>query len=76
MRLRRYLLVILTATLGAWVVLLPAVADSETSPAIEAVNGTGVYAEQTHRWSPSQATVSAGGVVTISNPTAVEHGVK
>ena len=75
-RLRRYLLVILTATLGAWVVLLPAVAGSETSPAIEAVNGTGVYAEQTHRWSPSQATVSAGGVVTISNPTAVEHGVK
>jgi len=75
-RLRRYLLVILTATLGAWVVLLPAVAGSETSPAIEAVNGTGIYAEQTHRWSPSQATVPAGGAVTISNPTAVEHGVE
>jgi plastocyanin len=78
-RLRRYLLVVLTAALGAWVVLLPALAGSETSPAIEAVNstnGTGIYAEQTHRWSPSQATVSAGGVVTISNPTAVEHGVE
>jgi plastocyanin len=74
--LRRYLLVVLTATLGAWVVLLPAVAGSETAPAIEAVNSTGIYAEQTHRWSPSQATVSAGGVVTISNPTAVEHGVE
>jgi len=73
-RLRRYLLVILTATLAAWVVLLPTVAGSETSPAIEAVNGTGIYSE--HRWSPSQATVSAGGVVTISNPTAVEHGVE
>jgi plastocyanin len=75
-RLRRYLLVVLTATLGAWVVLLPAVAGSETSPAIEAVNSTGIYAEQTHRWSPAQATVSAGGVVTISNPTAAEHGVE
>jgi plastocyanin len=78
-RLRRYLLVILIATLGAWVVLLPAVAGSETSPAIEAVNvmsGTGIYAEQTHSWSPSQATVAAGGVVTISNHTAVAHGVE
>jgi plastocyanin len=66
----------LAATLGAWVVLLPAVAGSETSPSIEAVNGTGFYAEQIHSWSPSQATVPAGGVVAISNPTAVAHGVE
>jgi plastocyanin len=73
-RLSRYVLVILTAALGAWTVLLPGVAGSETSPAIEAVNGVGIYSE--HRWSPAQATVAAGGVVTISNPTAVPHGVE
>ena len=57
-------------------VVLPAMA-AETSPMIEAINkpGGGFYGEETHAWSPSTATVSAGGVVTLSNHTAIEHGV-
>ncbi len=71
---RRY--VPLAAVLGAAVAVLPAVASSETSPTIDAVNeGGGVYGEH-HRWSPSQATVTAGGVVALRNSTAVEHGVE
>ncbi len=57
-------------------VVLPAMA-AETSQMIEAINkpGGGFYGEETHAWSPSTATVSAGGVVTLSNHTAIEHGV-
>lgn len=74
--LRRRLAVPLVAILGAGVVVLPQVAGSETVPPIEAFNsGGGVYGE-THAWKPAQATVSAGGVVMISNPTAVPHGVR
>jgi plastocyanin len=67
----------LAALLGAAVAVLPAVAASETSPVIEAVNkpGGGLYGEETHAWSPTTATVSAGGAVTLSNHTAIEHGV-
>jgi plastocyanin len=75
-RPHRRLLILPAAVLGAAVVVLPAVAGSETAPTIEAVNSTGYYSEQIHRWSPPQATVAAGGVVTLSNNTAVEHGVK
>ncbi len=44
---------------------------------MEAVNvpGNG-YAEETHHWSPAQATVMAGGVVTFSNPGTIPHGVE
>jgi plastocyanin len=75
--LRRGLVMALLAMLGVAVVVLPTVAGSEVSPTIKAVNtpGSGYYGES-HAWSPSQATVSAGGVVTLSNPTAVEHGVQ
>jgi plastocyanin len=74
--LRRRLLLLVTALLGAAVVVLPAVAGSETSPTIVAVNTLGLYEEQHHSWSPATATVSTGGVVTLSNPTEVKHGVR
>lgn len=65
----------LAALLGAAVVVLPAVAGSETSPTIKAENyGGGIYGE-THAWSPAQATIAPGGAVMLSNPTAVSHGV-
>jgi len=56
--------------------MLPAIASSETGPTIEAVNSAGYYGEQRHSWLPSTATVGAGGVVTLSNPTTVNHGVR
>jgi plastocyanin len=70
-------LVLVLCTLAAVLVVLPAVASSETGAAIEAVNkpGGGLYGEETHAWSPTTATVSAGGTVTLSNRTAIEHGV-
>lgn len=65
------------ALLGLAVVVLPAVAASETGATIEAVNkpGGGLYGEETHAWSPTAATVGTGGSVTLSNHTAIEHGV-
>jgi plastocyanin len=76
--MRRGLGFLLTAALGAAVVVLPAVAASETGQTIEATNkpGGGIYKEETHEWSPSTVTVSVGGVVPFSNPTAVNHGVE
>ncbi|HEV3318541.1 MAG TPA: hypothetical protein VG053_02270, partial [Solirubrobacteraceae bacterium] len=76
MRMRRRRLPA-AALLGLAVAVLPAVAASETSPAIEAVNkpGGGRYGEETHAWSPTAVTVSTGGTVTLSNRTAIEHGV-
>ena len=63
------------AVLGAAAAALPAIAGSETVPAIEAVNvGGGVYGEE-HHWSPPQVAVPAGGAVALSNPTEVRHGV-
>jgi plastocyanin len=53
----------------------PAVAGSEPTPAIEAVNENGYYGEH-HYWRPSTATVTAGGAVNLSNPTVVNHGVE
>jgi plastocyanin len=74
-RLRKRVLFGVIGALAAATVILPAVAGSETSPSatIEAVNG--IYYEE-HHWSPSQVTVSAGGVVTISNLSMVKHGVE
>jgi len=57
------------AVLAGAVVALPAMAGSET---ITAVN-EGIYG---HHWSPGTLTVSEGGVVTLSNPTEVDHGVE
>jgi plastocyanin len=71
---RRY--VPLIAVLGAAAAVLPAIASSETSPTVEAVNVGSGYAGETHHWSPPQTTVMAGGVVTFSNPGTVPHGVE
>jgi plastocyanin len=65
--------------LAAALIVLPAVAGSETGPTIEAENkpGSGVYAEEHHAWAPSQVAVGEGGVVTLKNPGAtVPHGVE
>ena len=65
------------ATLAAALIVLPAVAGSETSPTIEAVNGGGAYGYETHAWSPPSVTVGEGGVVTLKNPSStVPHGVE
>jgi plastocyanin len=66
---KRY--VALAGLLGVAAAVLPAIASSET-PAIEAVNA-GLYS---HYWSPSQASVAAGGVVTLRNQSATAHGVE
>jgi plastocyanin len=66
------------ALLAASAAVVPAVAASETSPTIEAVNkkGSGAYAEERHAWSPPQVSVAAGGAVKIANPSEVPHGVR
>jgi plastocyanin len=69
---RRY--VPLVVLLGAATAILPAIASSETSPTVEAVNGSGPYGEP-HSWSPTQATVLAGGTVTFVNSSATLHGI-
>jgi plastocyanin len=73
--MRKGMLVAALAALGGSAVILPAVAGSEASPTVMAVNSTGIYAEQIHSWSPSRVTVAEGGSVTFSNPTTVPHGV-
>ncbi len=72
--MRKDMLVIVAAVLGVLAVILPAVAGSETSPTITAVNGPGM--PPSHSWSPPQATVGEGGSVAFNNPTAVPHGVE
>lgn len=75
MRLRRRYVPLVTV-LGVATAVLPAIASSEMSPTVEAVNeGSAPYPEH-HRWSPSQTIVMAGGVVTFSNPGTVPHGVE
>ena len=76
MRIGRLALFALAACLGAAVVLLPAVAGSETGPTVQAVNEAGGIYGETHRWSPMTATVNGGGTVTVMNNTTVEHGVE
>jgi plastocyanin len=71
MRLRRRYLPVV-GLLGFAVAVLPAFASSETSPTVEAVN-VGLYS---HYWSPSHVSVTAGGLVTLRNPTTVAHGVE
>jgi plastocyanin len=76
MSIRRRLGFLLAAALGAAVVVLPAIAASETAPTtVTAVNTEGIYKEQHHYWSPSAATVSVGGAVAFKNPyPEVAHG--
>jgi plastocyanin len=60
--------------LGTFVAVLPAMASSETVPSVEAV-AHGVYAEG-YAWSPTQATISAGGSVMFSTgSTSAPHGI-
>ncbi len=67
----------LAAALGVAVAVLPTVASSETTPAINAVNEPGgLYSEEHHRWSPPQTTIAAGGAVTLSNSGEIPHGVR
>jgi plastocyanin len=67
---------VVAAVLGASVAVLPAIAGSETTPTIEAMNiGGGIYGEE-HHWQPAQATVAPGGTVTFRNATEVAHGVE
>ena len=61
------------AVLGAAVVVLPAVASSETPSPIEAVNGPGSYE---HSWNPGEQTVGEGATLTIANNGEVPHGVE
>jgi plastocyanin len=74
----RLLPLLVLAVLAAALVVLPAVAGSETSPTIEAENTpAGVYSEEHHAWAPSQVTVGEGGVVTLKNPgSTISHGVQ
>jgi plastocyanin len=65
----------LATLLGAAVVVLPALASSEASSTINAVNSTGAYGEQHHEWSPATGRVGAGGAVNFQNATTVAHGV-
>lgn len=76
MRLRRRY-VPLIAVLGAAAAVLPAVASSETSPTVDAVNTiAGAYSEEQHSWSPAQVSIDAGGIVTFRNSTEVPHGIE
>ena len=74
---RERLLFPLGALLGAAVVVLPAVASSEASPTISAVNypGGGYY-QESHAWSPAAATIAAGCTVALKNEGNVPHGVR
>jgi plastocyanin len=77
MGIRRSCFLLVCALLGAAVAVLPAVAGSETSPSIQALDSIGVYNEQRHSWSPSEVTLSPGGSVVLSNPSGeVKHGVE
>jgi plastocyanin len=72
----RKLLVIGLLALGTSAAVLPALASSETTPAVEAVGtGPGYYGES-YAWSPTQTTLAAGGTVRFSTGnTAAPHGI-
>jgi plastocyanin len=68
-------LAVILSTLVAALVVLPAVAGSETTPSISAYNEPGGYGY--HSWMPATATVGSGGVVKFSNPySTTYHGLK
>jgi plastocyanin len=74
--MRKAMLIAIVAATAIAGAILPSMAGSETGPAVTAVNGTGIYAEQVHSWSPPHLAVAEGSSVTFSNPTAVPHGVR
>lgn len=74
MRLRRGLLLSVAAPLGAALAVLPALAV-EANPTIQAQNiEEGPITK--HRWTPAQASIEPGGTVTLSNASAIPHGVE
>ncbi len=77
MRLRRRLLFGLAAVMGAAVVVLPAVAASET-PAVEAITGCSTYYPSYPCWSPSSpVTIATGGTVKFADKSnSLEQGIR
>jgi len=74
-RVRSRLAFLLAAALGAAAAVLPALAGSETTPTVEAINvGSGLYSE--HHCQPAQSTIAPGGTVTFANASEVPHGVE
>lgn len=74
---RRLSYLALAGVLGVGVAVLPALAASETTPTVEAVNHPAtLYTEEKHSWAPPQTTIVAGGVVTFTNPSTIPHGVE
>jgi plastocyanin len=72
---RRYLP--LAVLLGAAAAVLPAIAASETTPAISAHDEPGPYGYGVHSWVPSAATIGSGAAVSFANPSSeVPHGLK
>jgi plastocyanin len=69
-------LVVVLCTLAAALVVLPAVAGSETSQIVSAFGGEeGIYKYPPY-WSPAEVHVEAGGHVTFANTsTTVKHGI-
>jgi plastocyanin len=73
MSVRTYLLGVAAGVLGTAVVVMPALAGTETPPSVEAVN----YGLYYHYWRPATATVLPGGAVKFSNPYATtNHGLE
>jgi plastocyanin len=73
MHTRRALGLAAAAAMGAAVVVLPAIASSETAPTVEAYN-SGIYS---HRWKPEAVTVGERATVNVANPSKeVPHGVE
>lgn len=63
-------------SLGAAAVLFPALAGSETTPAIDAVQRPDASPGEEYAWSPEQQSVAAGGSVSFANGTpGVPHGI-
>jgi hypothetical protein len=77
MRLRRRLLFGLAAVMGAAVVVLPAVAASET-PTVEAITGCSTYYPSYPCWSPSSpVTIASGGTVKfVDKSNSLEQGIR
>jgi plastocyanin len=75
-RLHRLLLLVLAGVLGAAVVVLPAVAGSETGPTVNAESSSsicGVY--YPNCWSPAHVEVTSPGTVAFKNSSGYAHGV-
>jgi hypothetical protein len=77
MRLRTRLLFGLAAVMGAAVVVLPAVAASET-PTVEAITGCSTYYPSYPCWSPSSpVTIASGGTVKfVDKSNSLEQGIR